>query len=72
MNLIDNAFSLHEKALGMRSQRMPGQSVRPQETRTMSRMTARYPGTCRRTGATITPGDIIDYDRRTRSITDCP
>jgi len=33
----------------------------------MSRMTARYPGTCRRTGATITPGDIIDYDRRTRS-----
>jgi hypothetical protein len=30
-------------------------------------MTARYPGTCKRTGATITPGDIIDYDRRTRS-----
>ena len=33
----------------------------------MTRMTARYPGTCKRTGATITPGDIIDYDRRTRS-----
>ena len=33
----------------------------------MSRMTARYPGTCRKTGATITPGDTIDYDRRTRS-----
>jgi hypothetical protein len=30
-------------------------------------MTARYPGTCRKTGATIAPGDIIDYDRRTRS-----
>jgi hypothetical protein len=30
-------------------------------------MTARYPGTCRKTGAAITPGDIIDYDRRTRS-----
>lgn len=33
----------------------------------MARMTARYSGTCRRTGATITPGDIIDFDRRTRS-----
>lgn len=33
----------------------------------MSRMTARYSGTCRRTGVTIAPGDIIDYDRRTRS-----
>jgi hypothetical protein len=33
----------------------------------MSRMTARYPGTCRKTGAAITPGDMIDYDRRTRS-----
>jgi hypothetical protein len=33
----------------------------------MSRMTARYPGTCRRTGATIAPGDIIDFDRRTRT-----
>jgi len=34
---------------------------------TMSRMTARYSGTCRRTGSRIAPGDIIDYDRRTRS-----
>jgi hypothetical protein len=34
---------------------------------TMSRMTARYPGTCRKTGATIAPGDIIDYNRATRS-----
>lgn len=33
----------------------------------MSRMTARYNGTCRKTGVTIVPGDIIDYDRRTRS-----
>lgn len=33
----------------------------------MARMTARYPGTCRKTGASIAPGDIIDYDRRTRS-----
>jgi len=33
----------------------------------MSRMTARYAGTCKRTGAPIAPGDIIDYDRRTRS-----
>jgi len=33
----------------------------------MSRMTARYSGTCKRTGSRITPGDIIDFDRRTRS-----
>ena len=33
----------------------------------MSRMTARYAGTCRKTGASIKPGDIIDYDRRARS-----
>lgn len=33
----------------------------------MTRMTARYPGTCCNTGATIAPGDIIDYNRATRS-----
>jgi len=33
----------------------------------MARMTARYSGICRKTGARIAPGDTIDYDRRTRS-----
>ncbi len=32
----------------------------------MSRMTARYPGICARTGARINPGDLIDYSRSTR------
>ncbi len=32
----------------------------------MSRMTARFPGQCARTGARINPGDIIDYSRQTR------
>jgi hypothetical protein len=32
----------------------------------MSRMTARFPGQCARTGARINPGDTIDYSRQTR------
>ena len=34
----------------------------------MKTMTARYPGTCARTGAPIAPGDLIDYHGRGRSI----
>ena len=33
----------------------------------MSRMTARYSGTCRKTGASISPSDTIDYNRATRT-----
>ena len=32
-------------------------------------MTARYPGKCAATGAPIRPGDLIDYDRKTRRAT---
>lgn len=32
-------------------------------------ITARYPGTCARTGAAIKPGDKINYDRLTRRAT---
>jgi hypothetical protein len=34
----------------------------------MKTMTAKYPGTCARTGAPIRPGDLIDYHGRGRSI----
>jgi len=34
----------------------------------MKTMTARFPGTCARTGAPIAPGDLIDYHGRGRSI----
>lgn len=35
----------------------------------MAQMTARYAGKCAKTGAPIRPGDMIDYDRRTRRTT---
>ena len=34
----------------------------------MKTMTARFPGTCARTGAPIAPGDTIDYHGKGRSI----
>jgi hypothetical protein len=35
----------------------------------MAQMTARFAGKCAKTGAPIRPGDMIDYDRRTRRAT---
>lgn len=32
----------------------------------MAEMTAKYPGTCAKTGERIRKGDLIDYDRGTR------